>query len=113
MVDYEFYVNYYLGSMIPQKSFAGCAARAKEALNHFKSCYQVVSSGPEAEKLAVCAMAEAIYAAKRNRGNVASATVGSVSVRYEDSASAGKALWRELYERASIYLDIYRGACVC
>ena len=113
MVDYEFYVNYYLGSLIPQKGFGGCAARAKEALDRFKSCYQVVSSGPEAEKLAICAMAEAIYAARKNRGNVASATVGSVSVRYEDSAGTNKALWRELYAQASIYLDIYRGACVC
>ena len=112
MVDYEFYVNCYLGSMIPQKAFGSCAARAKEALNHFKGNYLVVSSGPESEKMAVCAMAETIYAAKRNRGNVTSATVGNVAVRYENSASASKALWRELYEQACIYLDIYRGAGV-
>lgn len=112
MVDYEFYVNSYLGSSIPPKSFAACAARAQDALGRFKGIYRVASSGPEAEKLALCAMAEAIYGAKQHRGGISAATVGSVSVRYEDSRSANKALWQELYEQASIYLDFYRGVGV-
>ena len=109
MVDYDFYVSSYLGSYIPQKAFSSCAARAQEALGRFKCTYQVVSSGPEAEKMAICAMAEALYKAKQHRSGVSSASMGSVSVRYEDSRSANKALWRELYEQASIYLDFYRG----
>ena len=109
MVDYEFYVSNYLGSTIPQKAFPAAADRAQEALQRLKGSYRVVAAGPEAEKMAICAMAEAVYAARCRRG-VTSASVGNVSVRYEDSRSASKALWRELYEQASIYLDIYRGA---
>ena len=112
MVDYEFYTNVYLGTLIPQKAFGGMAARAKEALEHFRNVYRVVSDGPETEKLAVCAMAESIYTAKQRRSGVSAASVGNVSVRYESSASANRALWRELYEKAAIYLDIYRGAYV-
>ena len=110
MVDFDFYCGCYLGSRIPQKAFPEMASRAQAALDRFKGIYRVVSSGPEAEKMALCAMAEAVYGAKQNRSGVASATVGSVSVRYEDSGSRNRALWRELYEQASIYLDIYRGA---
>ena len=32
MVDYEFYVNYYLGSAIPENAFSGVAARARHYL---------------------------------------------------------------------------------
>lgn len=110
MVDYEFYTNSYLGSVIPQKAFPGAAARARDALERFKGIYRVVSSGPESERLALCAMAETLYTAKQHRGSVSAASVGNVSVHYEDRRSANKALWRELYEQASIYLDIYRGA---
>ena len=112
MADHAFYVDCYLGSLIPEKAFAACAARAQAALDRFKRSYQVVSSGPEAEKMAVCAMAEAVYAAKKNRGGVSSATVGNVSVHYAGSESEDRLLWRELYEQASIYLDIYRGVGV-
>ncbi len=112
MVDYEFYTGSYLGSSIPEKAFPSTAARAQAALNKLKGVYQVSSSGPEAEKMALCAMAEAIYIASKNRGGVTAATVGSVSVRYDDAQTQRKALWRELYEQASIYLDIYRGRYV-
>lgn len=110
MVDYDFYSGCYLGCRIPQKAFPEMASRAQAALDRFKGNYRVVSSGPEAERMALCAMAETIYCARQRRVGVAAATVGSVSVRYEDSGNANRALWRELYEQASIYLDIYRGA---
>ena len=37
------------------------------------------------------------------------ATVGGVSVRYDQTEEADRRLARELYRKASIYLDIYRG----
>ena len=104
MVDYEFYVNCYLGSAIPEKAFSGLASQAQQYLERLKGAYRVESSGEEAEKLAVCAMAEELW--DRRHDKVASATVGSVSVRYEQDKSS---LRRELYRKASIYLDIYRG----
>ncbi len=106
MVDYNFYCNEYLGTLIPQKAFREAERRAADALIALKGRYRVTSSGAESEKLALCAMAEAVYRAKR-RGAVSAATVGSVSVRYDEGAE--KDLHRELYRCASIYLDIYRG----
>lgn len=104
MANYEFYVNQYLGSAIPEKAFSGMAAQAQQVLNRFKQAYRVESSGQEAEAMAICAMAESIWQ-NRNKG-LTSANIGSVSVRYETDR---KALRRELFDRACIYLDIYRG----
>jgi len=104
MVDYKFYVNCYLGSAIPEKAFSGVAAQAQAYLDRLKGSCRVESSGAEAERMALCAMAESLWA-RRNDG-LTSASVGSVSVHY----AAGKpSLFRELYEKAAIYLDIYRG----
>lgn len=104
MVDYDFYVNHYLGSAIPEKAFSGMAAQAAQVLGRLKQTYRVESSGQEAEAMAVCAMAETLWQ-NRNRG-LSAANIGSVSVRYETDRNA---LRRELYDKARIYLDIYRG----
>ena len=109
MVDYDFYVNTYLGSTIPEKAFPGMAARAGAALERFQRIYAVVQNGEDSRNMALCAMAESIYANQRRSSGVTSASVGNVAVRYEHSESTDKALWRELYQKAGIYLDIYRG----
>lgn len=109
MVDYDFYANDFLGSAIPEKDFPGMAAQAQAVLNRFRRVYRVESTGPEAENMAICAMAEALHAAKCSRGGISSAAVGSMSVHYEGSEKVRKALMAELYEQASVYLDIYRG----
>ena len=102
MVDFGFYTDTYLGAKIPEKHFSESMARAKEALAAFRRRY-TVTGGEMEEKLALCAMAEAVFDATR-RGGAVSATVGSVSVRYGENQ-----LWRELYEQCRIYLDFYRG----
>ena len=104
MVKFEFYVNQYLGSAIPEKAFSGVAAQAEQVLARLKQTYRVESSGQEAESMAICAMAESLWQ-NRSKG-LTSANIGSVSVRYETDR---KALRRELYDKACIYLDIYRG----
>ena len=53
MVNYEFYVNQYLGSFIPEKAFSGVAAQAEQVLTRFKQIYRVESSGQEAESMAI------------------------------------------------------------
>lgn len=98
MVDYEFYVNGYLGSAIPEKAFSGVAAQARQWLVYLKNNYRVVSSGIDAERLAICAMAEALW--HRHSGDLVFPGNGS---------GERQSLGRELYEKASIYLDIYRG----
>ena len=112
MADYEFYVNCYLGSAIPQKAFPAAAAHAAAALERIYRIYQVAECGEETRKLAICAMAEAVYAAARRKAGLTAASVGNVSVRYDSGEKADKSLQRELYQRASIYLDIYRGTQV-
>lgn len=109
MADFAFYEGVYLGSAIPEKAFPGMALRAKEALERFQRIYRVTIPGEDSYKMAICAMAESIYAASKRRGGVTAASVGEVSVRYEDAETSGKSLLRELYEKASIYLDIWRG----
>lgn len=106
MADYEFYTNCYLGSVVPEKAFSQLAAQAQQYLDRLKNIYRVESSGAEAENMAVCAMAETLW--NRRKSTCASASVGSVSVRYTQPSVS---LQRELYEKAAIYLDIYRGVC--
>ena len=108
MVKYEFYVNQYVGSLIPEKVFPGISAQAQRVLNRLKKTYRVESSGLEAESMAICAMAETLWQ-NRNQG-LSSANIGSVTVQYETDR---KAVRRALYETAAIYLDIYRGVGEC
>ena len=98
MVDYEFYVNDYLGSAIPEKAFSGVAAQARQWLECFKGKYRVVSSGWSAENMAICAMAESLWSRSRGELSFSGSKTGE-----------RQSLGRELYEKASIYLDIYRG----
>ncbi len=109
MADYAFYTDVYFGSAIPEKAFTGMAYRARETLSRFQRIYRVEVPGEDSLKMAICAMAEAIYAHSKRRGGVTAATVGEASVRYENSDRAERQLRRELYEQASIYLDISRG----
>ena len=109
MADFAFYTDIYLGSAIPEKAFPGMAQRARESLDRLQRIYQVTVPGEDSRKMAICAMAEALYAHSKRRGGVTAATAGEVSVRYEESSRADRQLQRELYEKASIYLDIYRG----
>ena len=104
MIDYDFYVNFYLGSVLPEKAFPHAAARAEDALRRMCRQYRVVIPDEVSEKMALCAMAEAIYTHKKE--NLTSASVGSVSVHY----AKGGDLNRNLLRKAEIYLDIYRGA---
>ena len=106
MVDYEFYVNTYLGSAIPETAFPGAAEQAGRALSRFKRLYQVTAS-PEGEKLALCAMAEVAYAASCRPSDVVSAGIGKMTVRYAQEER--RRLERRFYEQALLYLDIYRG----
>ena len=106
MIDYEFYVNSYLGAVIPEKSFPGAAVRAAEALGRLRRQYTIKETDSMSVKMALCAMAETVYSYESRKAGVSMATVGGVSVRYEKSSS----LSRQLLEKARIYLDIYRGA---
>lgn len=118
MTDYDFYVNTYLGSSIPEDEWPACERRAAAQLARYRRIYQVAASRPRAKDMAVCAMAEALYSfdllASGEGGPVQSVSIGSVSASY--GGAAGQSLdlsprgrERELFRCASLYLDIYRG----
>ena len=109
MADFAYYKDTYLGTAIPEKTFPQMAKRAEEALQRMQRLYLVKASGADSRNMAICAMAEAAYAASKRRSGVTSASVGEVSVHYGNTESADKALQRQLYEKASIYLEISRG----
>jgi len=104
MVDYDFYVNSYLGTAIPETAFAALEAQASARLEQFKRLYAVNSPGTDSEGFAVCAMAEALQ--ENEKSSISSASVGSVSVRY---CPGSESLQKKLLRKARIYLDIYRG----
>lgn len=122
MVKYTFYKKKYQGGSIPKEEWTGCERRAAAQLARYKRIYTVSSPEgvPDAEKLAICAMAEALYSfdliANGEGGPVQSASIGSVSVSYGGVSGAAidisaKGQAKELYRCACLYLDIYRGVC--
>ena len=109
MADFGFYKDVFLGELIPENSFASCAQRAREVLQGYERSYRVHVPGEDSYRMAICAMAETLYAYSKRRMGVDSASVGEVSVHYEGSDSSHKTMLRQLYQKASIYLDITRG----
>lgn len=121
LVSYEFYSGTYRGSSIPEAEFAQFAQRASEQLSLYMRKYTVEAPNATAEnkefaeKMAVCAMADVLYAiaaAQNGTGAVTSASIGSVSVSYGNATAidlSRKGQARELYDAACRYLDIYRG----
>ena len=104
MVTYDFYKNDYLGSQIPENAFPAAIARAEDWISKVARTCAVAPCGPDSRAMAVCAVAEAM-AEDQKRRQVAQASVGGVSIRYENSGS----LERKLYQVAGVYLDICRG----
>ena len=123
MVDYEFYAGTYLGGSISSDEWPTFEARAADQLARYKRIYTVTApeGAPDAESMAVCAMAEALYSfyliANGEGGAVQSASIGSVSVSYAGASGgsgmdlSAKGQAKELYRCACLYLEIYRGVC--
>ena len=117
--DYEFYRSRYNGGSIPDGEWADYETRAMAQLNRYKRIYtvKVPQDEPDAEKMAVCAMADALRnfdLIANGEGGVQSASIGSVSTSFggngsnaADVSPSGQA--KELYRCACLYLDIYRG----
>lgn len=119
MVGYEFYMVMHPGGSISFGEWPGYEMRAAAQLARYKRIYTVSIPGddPDAEKKAICAMAEALYSfdliANGEGGPVQSASIGSVSTSYGSTGNtidiSPKGQAKELYRCASLYLDIYRG----
>ena len=90
--------------------------QATAKLEHYKRIYTVTAPDEKAEKMAICAMIDALYfyATAQNGEMVSSASIGSVSVNYNAPKAVDlspKAQEKELFRCASLYLEIYRGVC--
>lgn len=115
MVDYHFYCENYLGASIPEAEFPLFSRRAEDQLANYKRIYAVTAPGEDSGAMAVCAIADAMYAitlAQNGTAAVSSASIGSVSVSYAAPADmdlSAKGQAREIYRAAQVHLDIYRG----
>lgn len=120
MVMYSFYANSYHGSSIESSDWPGYERAAAAQLARYKQIYTVTepAGSTDAESMAICAMADALHnfdlIANGEAGLVQSASIGSVSVSFGNTAAAAvdvspKGQAKELYRCACLYLDIYRG----
>ena len=116
MPDYSFYTTQYLGDSITGDDFPRLKKRAADQLARYKRMYTVTAPDEEAEMMAICAMADALYYYEtlwnEPSGNISSASIGSVSVSYNGVDASPKAQERELLRCARLYLDVYRGCGV-
>lgn len=112
MPDFYFYTEQYSGNSIPEPDFARLAKRAGAQLSRYERIY-TVTGDETARKMAICAMADALYYYETvaNGGIVTGSAIGSVStsVQAQTIDTSEKAQSRELYRCASLYLEIYRG----
>lgn len=112
--DYAYYQNVYQGSSIPLAEFPACMRDASSALERYKRIYTVTAPDASSEKMALCAMADAVYyfTAAQSGALTSSVSVGSVSCSraqtQPDTSPAAQS--RELYRCAGLYLDINRRA---
>lgn len=115
MVDYGFYAGTYGGSSIPAAAFDSYIRAADAHLERYRQIYTLSPRREDGEKMALCAMADALYYFDfvQNGGLAASVSVGSVScsraqTSLPDTSPAAQS--RELYRCAGLYLDINRRA---
>lgn len=113
MVDYNDYIISFHGASVPVESWPLYSRKAEAQLAKYKHIYTVTGDA-DAEKMAICAMAEALYnfdLAESGEGQIQSASIGSVSVNYGavKTDTSPKAKSQVLYRCASLYLCIYRG----
>ena len=74
MVSFDYYVNTYLGTGIPEEQFSKWESRARQVLE--KLCREyLVEGGENARAMAVCAMAEELHRSEGKEG-VASTSIG-------------------------------------
>ena len=116
-VEHDFYIwNYHGDSIISPDDWYRYEARAEAQLARYNRIYTVSAKDENAEAMAICAMADALYffdaAANGEAGQMQSASIGSVSVSYAGAKAVDispKEQAKELYRCACLYLNIYRG----
>lgn len=118
MAEYDFYRNVYMGDAIPDAEFLRLIKRAEDKLAQYRRIYTIAAEKDgEAEKMAICAMAEALYNAEtvaNGESSIQSAAIGSVSTTYGGAIAQAvdvtpTGIERALFRAALLYIDIYTG----
>lgn len=115
MLDYSFYSDVYGGSSIPAEEWHLLVNTAEAQMSRYERIYTVCYETDTARPMAVCAIADAMYAyAQLDAGNgaIQSVSIGSVSESHTaaptpDTSPAARAA--EYYRCAQLYATIYRG----
>lgn len=117
MTDYSFYADEYAGNSIPQCEWPTVQRDASVKVARYERIYTVTWLEPTGRDMAVCAIADAMYAfaqLQAEGGAIQSASVGSVSesraaVSAPDTSPAAQE--QEFYRCLCLYADVYRGYC--
>ena len=116
MIDYTFYTETYHGSQIPEEDFGIWADRANYKLDTLTFARHLDENLPgwiqTRVNLALCAIAELLYALETSGGLDAAAAatgieeerVGSHTVKYREAISREQALAAQIRSLASAYL---------
>lgn len=116
MTDRAFYVSCYGGEAIPMEDWRSFCRRAEAQVRQYERIYTVNWPERHSRDMAVCAIADAMYAFEQltnGPGQVVSVSVGSVTESYQrqggtvDTSPAAQAA--ELYGCLCLYADVYRG----
>lgn len=105
-VDYNYYVETFLGSTIPERSFLASERKA-EAFLHRITFGRVkrLPEIPNEVKDAICAMAEYNFRADKKTPGVKSENIDGYSVSYGESTDTETSRNTELYGVAKNYLS--------
>lgn len=104
MISYDFYKNVYLGTAISEVAFPHAIARGEEWVAKLERTCQVEPYGPDSRAMAVCSVAETMEYHRKHQ-QIVQASIGGVTVRYEDDRKLQRQLWRNV----AVFLDIKRG----
>lgn len=124
-VDYTFYTDTYLGSIIPETDFNHLALEASHFINAitYGRADTVITDNTDADlfekvKMATCAAAEGYYAnlateAQGGTGVIQSEKIGNYSVTYALAGDMAQSLGMAILRKAGPYLAdtdlLYRG----
>lgn len=111
-VDYNYYAQAFLGTVIPEKSFPKVEKRAEAFVNRITfGRIKRLSEVPPEVKDAICAVAERRYYLDKKTPGVKSENIEGYAVSYADTTESSENA--ELYGVAKNYLSdtglLYRG----
>lgn len=114
LVDYDYYIDIYEGSSIPESSFDNYALKASSYINKY-TFNRIKDKIDDFVKYCACEIAELLYSQEKNKNNieekqvVASETVGPHSKTYvNNSAYIDKQILTSKELENNIYKICYR-----